>query len=218
MDEKPVPVTTILLSGGMDSMACLHFYLASGVRVAGLFIDYAHRSAERERAAARNVATHYGIPFSVVEVGGLAPLVSEKGFIMGRNMAFVLLALMNVREESGAIALGIHSGTAYSDCSPAFVDLAQQVCDLYTEGRMKVEAPFVTWSKAHIAIYCLKNRLPRWLTYSCELGADQPCGRCNSCKDLIVLDGDVVYSASNSGGLEAAESLKKRQAGPGESS
>ena len=58
-----------------------------------------------------------------------------------------------------------------------------------TGGRVRVDAPFVRQSKVDLAIYCLLNRLPRELTYSCELGLDQPCGKCNSCKDLLVLDG-----------------------------
>lgn len=170
-------------------MACVHHAQTAGVTARGLFIDYGQVSAVREEGAARQVAEHFGIEFDVVRVTGLRPLVASNGFIMGRNMGFLLLALMNMREDSGAISLGIHSGTAYSDCSPEFVAIAQQVCDLYTGGRVRVEAPFVNEDKVDLAIYCLRNRLPRHLTYSCELGLDQPCGRCNSCKDLITLDG-----------------------------
>ena len=184
-----MPVTTVLLSGGMDSMACVHVAQAAGANVRGLFVDYGQVSARREEAAAVRVAARFGIECGVVRVEGLQPLVAANGFIMGRNMGFVLLALMNIRDDAGAIVLGIHSGTAYSDCSPEFVTLAQQACDLYTGGRIRVEAPFVLQDKVDLAIYCLRNRLPRDLTYSCELGLDQPCGRCNSCKDLIALDG-----------------------------
>jgi 7-cyano-7-deazaguanine synthase len=173
----------------MDSMACVHVSQAAGAEVRGLFIDYGQVSASREEAAARQVAARFGIECDVVRVAGLRPLIAANGFIMGRNMGFVLLALMNIRADSGSIVLGIHSGTQYSDCAPEFVELAQQVCDLYTGGRIRVEAPFVRQDKVDLAIYCLRNRLPRELTYSCELGLDQPCGRCNSCKDLIALDG-----------------------------
>jgi 7-cyano-7-deazaguanine synthase in queuosine biosynthesis len=110
-------------------------------------------------------------------------------------MAFLLLGLMNSRAETGAVALGIHHGTPYADCSPGFVALAQKVFDLYTGGRVRVEAPFASWDKVDIAIYCLKERLPRALSYSCELGLDQPCGRCKSCRDLIALDGPAGYRA-----------------------
>lgn len=169
-------------------MACVHVAASSGATVRGLFIDYGQPSAAREEAAANNVARHFGIELSVVRVGGLQPLVAQSGFIMGRNMAFILLAMMNIRDEKATVSIGIHSGTAYSDCSSQFVSLAQQVFDLYTGGKVTLEAPFVTQDKVDIAIYCLRHHLPRELTYSCELGLDQPCGRCASCKDLLVLD------------------------------
>jgi len=169
-------------------MACVHVAVESGAVVRCLFIDYGQPSAVREEAAARDIARHFGIELSVVRVGGLQPLVAQSGFIMGRNMAFSLLALMDIREVPASVSIGIHSGTAYCDCSPRFVSLAQQAFDLYTGGKVTLVAPFVTQDKVDIAIYCLRNRLPRELTYSCELGLDQPCGRCASCKDLLVLD------------------------------
>jgi 7-cyano-7-deazaguanine synthase len=137
--------------------------------------------------AAGNVARHFGIPLSVIRVAGLEPLVAGNGFVMGRNMALCLLALMNVRHKETTISLGIHSGSIYCDCSPEFVSLAQEVADLYTQGIVTIAAPFLTRDKVDVAIYCLRNHLPRELTYSCDLGLDQPCGRCASCKALLEL-------------------------------
>ena len=54
-------VTTVLLSGGMDSMACVHVVKAAGAEARGLYIDYNQTSARREEAAARQVAAYFGI-------------------------------------------------------------------------------------------------------------------------------------------------------------
>jgi 7-cyano-7-deazaguanine synthase len=173
----------------MDSMALVFYYQAKGAPVEGLFVDYGQLSARREEKAAHAVAEYFKIPLSVARIRGLSPRISEKGFIQGRNMGLALIGLMNSKITTGTIALGIHSGSYHCDCTPEFVKLAQDVFNMYTQGQIRVGAPFVTWDKVDIAIYCFKKRLPRWLTYSCELGLRQPCGKCDSCKALVRLDG-----------------------------
>jgi 7-cyano-7-deazaguanine synthase len=68
------------------------------------------------------------------------------------------------------------------------------VLDFYTYGKVVMAAPFVDWNKVDIAIYCVTEGLPMDLTYSCELGLDQPCGRCKSCIDLMTLEGTAPGS------------------------
>lgn len=180
---------TVLFSGGMDSMACAHFYLEARAEVDALFIDYGQMSASREWDAALRLARQFNIPLSKICVQHLSPMVSESGFIQGRNMGLIILGLMNSSPDSCIIALGIHGGTEYCDCSSEFVHLAQRILDFYTGGKMKIGAPFVDWNKVEIAVYCHFYRLPVDLTYSCELGLNQPCGKCKSCKDLLALHG-----------------------------
>lgn len=42
-------------------------------------------------------------------------------------------------------------------------------------------------NKIEVWEYAKSKRVPINLTYSCELGLKQPCGKCPSCKDLIIL-------------------------------
>lgn len=174
---------TILVSGGLDSMACTHFYKEKWKNISGIFIDYGQKSVNKEKKAAKQIMKQLSVPLSTVHIEGICPIEEESGFIQGRNMAFLILGLMNVQSESGAIALGIHSGTEYRDCSTEFIKLSQKIFDLYTDGKFTIGAPFVNWTKIDIWKYCICNNLPIELTYSCEYGSDNPCNVCKSCKE-----------------------------------
>ena len=84
----------------------------------------------------------------------------------------------------GTIVLGIHAGSRYPDCSPAFISVMQSALDLYTRGTVQLLAPFLEWTKRDIVAFAEASGVPVHLTYSCELGRDQPCGACPSCSDV----------------------------------
>ena len=54
-----------------------------------------------------------------------------------------------------------------------------------TGGELRLEAPFVTWSKADIVRAGLALGVPYELTWSCYEGGDEPCGICATCLDRI---------------------------------
>lgn len=70
----------------------------------------------------------------------------------------------------GLISIGIHSGTNYSDCSELFVDKLQNIFDLYCDGKISIDAPFLEWTKSDIWKFATENDVPIHLTYSCEKG------------------------------------------------
>lgn len=181
----PSPRALVLLSGGLDSTACVHFYVSHGFEVHALFLDYGQSAATQEARAAANIAKHYDVPLALLACTGPRPKTA--GLILGRNAFLVFAALMEFSSSSGLIALGIHSGTAYFDCSEPFLELVQGIVNAYADGRIRVSAPFLSWHKSHIWDYCLASDVPISLTYSCELGQQQPCGECMSCEDLRVL-------------------------------
>lgn len=176
---------TVLFSGGIDSTACVEFYLAQKAKVSALHVDYAQASAQRERVAALKIAKHYDVPLKKVTISGLKK--QQSGYIVGRNALLLGAALMASRSHSSIIAIGIHSGTNYPDCSDHFVATMQTLFDLYADGQVMVAAPFLMWSKRDIWDYCLLKKIPLELTYSCELGRQQPCGSCLSCSNLEIL-------------------------------
>lgn len=172
----------VLLSGGVDSTACVAFYLEHDFSVSGMFVDYGQGSAQREIKAAESIARHYDIPLSKLVWSGLRE--KKSGFICGRNAFLLIGTLMELPQDAGILSLGIHSGTVYLDCAQSFVSKMQSVFDIYTQGRIQIGTPFLKWTKGDIWTYSKSQGVPLELTYSCELGTDQPCGLCLSCRDL----------------------------------
>ena len=99
----------VLLSGGVDSAACVAFYTQLGHSVSGLFIDYRQPVREQEERSAAAIAEHYRIPFTMTRCTG--PERNYVGEIAGRNAFLVFAALMFRPVQGGIIALGIHHGT-----------------------------------------------------------------------------------------------------------
>jgi len=106
----------------------------------------------------------------------------------GRNGLLIHTVTAALSPGSGVIALGIHAGTPYPDCSDRFVIAMQALLDVYSSGTLRLDAPFVLWQKRDVWSYARELGVPLELTYSCELGLEQPCGRCESCEDVSMLN------------------------------
>lgn len=182
---------TVLLSGGIDSTTCLAYYQEQGFRVDALFVDYGQASARRERRAAHAVCRYFEARLNTVRLTS----VSRKGagLIAGRNAFLLSVGLMEFEHKSGVIAIGAHSGTRYADCRPVFFRKMQSLFDLYAGGAVQIGVPFLRWRKADIWSFAQRRHIPLQLTYSCERGLRQPCGRCESCRDLEVLRASSHY-------------------------
>ena len=110
-------------------------------------------------------------------------MIPNSGEICGRNALLIIQALCFKGFGTYKIILGIHDGTSYADCSSNFVKIINYLLDFYGNGTIYLEAPFITWNKLEISLYCKKNFVPYHLTYSCETGHIPPCGICKSCLD-----------------------------------
>lgn len=176
----------ILLSGGVDSTACIHYYLKTGFCPTALFIDYGQAAKEKEYESAKKVAHSYNIEFDYIKVEMGQKF--KQGEISGRNAFFIIVAMMKYINFSGFISLGIHSGVPYYDCLPRFITDIKNLLDGYTDGKIRIDAPFLNWNKPMIYKYCKENKIPLELTYSCESGTTPPCGKCRSCLDRKALN------------------------------
>ncbi|MGH9893866.1 MAG: 7-cyano-7-deazaguanine synthase [bacterium] len=176
----------VLISGGIDSTALLAFYLRERFDVRPLFVDFGQPAAKQELRAARAVCKHYGVHLSIMSLRSRVAL--SVGEIPGRNAFLLFAAVLVFGMKPGIIAIGIHEGPPYYDCTEGFLKSIQTVVDGYAAGRVKVAAPFLTWGKQVIREFCKKARVPVGSTYSCEKGGVRPCGHCLSCKDREALD------------------------------
>lgn len=176
---------TVLMSGGIDSAACAAFLTAQGFRISALFVDYGQAALKEELAAVRALSSMLGIEFHELAFKGAAPF--GPGELVGRNAFLVFAALLATRAESNLIALGVHAGTPYYDCSPAFIDTINRALIEHTDNAVQVIAPFLEWTKRDIYDYFIQSDLPIEHTYSCEMGGKPACGSCASCLDRKAL-------------------------------
>lgn len=174
----------VLLSGGLDSTACVVYYQSLKYEVTTLFVDYGQSARDEEQRASRRVATKLGVKRIRLRID---PMRTGVGVIPGRNAMLLSIGLMKAAFDQGLIAIGVHGGTNYPDCSEDFIRQMNVVADFYAAGSIRFDAPFVKWSKADIFEFLKMNRGPIASTYSCERGGAEGCGKCISCKDRIAL-------------------------------
>lgn len=111
-------------------------------------------------------------------------------YVPFRNGLFLSAAAsMALSLKASILFYGAHhddwAEDAYPDCSQAFVEAMNRAIVEGTGGELRLEAPFVTWSKADIVRAGLSLGVPYELTWSCYEGGDEPCGICATCLDRI---------------------------------
>lgn len=87
------------------------------------------------------------------------------------------------------ILYGAHAddaaGAAYPDCSVQFVEAMNRAITEGTGNQLRLEAPFVSVTKAEVVRTGLALKVPYELTWSCYEGGKTPCCRCGTCIDRI---------------------------------
>ena len=85
------------------------------------------------------------------------------------------------------IYYGAHSddaaGNAYPDCSADFNNAMNTAIFLGSGKQLRIEAPFVSKTKADVVAEGLRLHAPYHLTWSCYEGGEKPCGLCGTCRD-----------------------------------
>lgn len=170
----------VLLSGGLDSAACAAAS-EEQARTRCMFVDYGQPAAKWEKIAADQICAALSMPLTSVTVSSHVNF--GLGEIVGRNAFLVLTALMFSSIQVGKIVIGIHAGTPYYDCTAAFLVSMNRLAGEYTDGKVRVVAPFLQQSKLQIVEYLRTTVIRTEMTYSCEAGTQTPCGRCMSCRD-----------------------------------
>lgn len=179
----------VLASGGVDSSTLLWLLAEQGLTPSALFVNYGQAAADAESAAVARVCSAVGAPLRYVRHSGMS---FGSGEIRGRNAYLLHTALIEFPTSSGVVALGIHAGTGYADCSPEFVDVMQRSYDFHTGGEITVVTPFLNWTKQQVYALAARLNVPFEQTYSCE-SASRPCGECRSCLDRSLLpEGSVT--------------------------
>lgn len=173
--------TTVLLSGGLDSACCALMLVRAGHDVEGLYVNYGQLADNFESRASENVAASLSIPLRKIHISGGHTF--ENGEHPGRNAFLITAALLHTTTASRLIAIGIHSGSPYYDCSPPFFHSMNTVIAECSGGQAALIAPLLDWTKDDILDHLHLQRFEFSLTYSCENGAPGGCNNCHSCAD-----------------------------------
>lgn len=109
-------------------------------------------------------------------------------YVPFRNGLFLATAAsVALSKGCEVIYYGAHSddaaGSAYPDCSEKFNRAMNEAIYEGSGGQVRIEAPFVTWTKKEVVKRGLELKVPYELTWSCYEGKDKPCGVCGTCID-----------------------------------
>ena len=109
-------------------------------------------------------------------------------YVPFRNGLFLSSAAsIAISKGCDVIYYGAHSddaaGNAYPDCSDAFNNAMSDAIYIGSGQQLRIEAPFVKWTKADVVKKGLELKVPYEYTWSCYEGGDKPCGKCGTCID-----------------------------------
>ncbi|WP_170559985.1 7-cyano-7-deazaguanine synthase QueC [Ruegeria atlantica] len=197
--------TTLVCSGGLDSVSLAHVLAAEGNLSRLVSFDYGQRHT-KELTFAALCAQRLDVPHHVIDLrsvgasltgsaltddvdvpdGHYAEETMKVTVVPNRNAIMLTIAYgVAAAQGDDAVAAAVHGGDhfIYPDCRPTFTDafdtMQRAALDGYAEVALHV--PFVHRSKADIVREGARVDTPFDQTWSCYKGGDQHCGRCGTC-------------------------------------
>lgn len=199
----------ICLSGGMDSATLLGAFHSFGYEFLCVSFFYGSKHNCFEIECAEKLARHYEVEHKIWDISQIlsgfnSSLLSsspepiphghytdetmKSTVVPCRNMIFAAI-LAGFAESIGfdAVALGIHAGdhAIYPDCRPVFKTRMGQAITAATDGKVFLEAPFITLTKGEIVSRGKKLNVPYELTRTCYEEQEYACGKCGACVERL---------------------------------
>lgn len=197
--------TTLVCSGGLDSVSLAHVLAAERQLSRIVSFDYGQRH-RKELDFARAAATRLEVPFHLVDLSGLGAALSGSALtgdvavpdghyaeetmritvVPNRNAIMLTIAFgIAAAQGEDAVAAAVHGGDhfIYPDCRPGFTDAfaAMQSAALEGYAEIALHVPFVRASKSDIVRAGAAAGTPFVQTWSCYKGGALHCGRCGTC-------------------------------------
>ena len=197
--------TTLVCSGGLDSVSLAHVLAAEGALSRLVSFDYGQRHS-KEIDYARACAARLGVPFHLIDMrqvgsaltgsaltsdidvpdGHYAEETMRITVVPNRNAIMLAIAFgVAAAQQDDTVATAVHGGDhfIYPDCRPGFTDafaaMQRAALDGYADVRLHV--PFVHLGKADIVLAGARAATPFAETWSCYKGGHIHCGRCGTC-------------------------------------
>lgn len=188
-----------LVSGGLDSTLVAYLAVEQGLEQHPLFIDYGQRARDRELSACQAAMKSLGLPPpEVADLSGYGRLIRsgltdtrlrvlEDAYTPGRNTLFLLAAAAYaVQRGAEAVSIGLlHEDTSlFPDQTAAFLAEAERFLERAVARPIRVIAPLAAFHKSDVIQLAADKGVSA--TYSCHLGAAEPCGACIACNEFRI--------------------------------
>jgi len=212
LDEVKTMIDSVaIVSGGMDSVTLLHFLVKQqGRSPAVLTFTYGQKHSKevvfaRRQAELLGCAGHLEIDLSLLTPAfASSALVSSQlaipdmaavqgdpqppTYVPNRNLIFLAIAAA-FAEAHGApeVYYGAqrHDLYGYWDTTPQFVQRMNSLLALNRRNSIRVETPFVHFSKADILRLGFELGVDYAQTWSCYEGSELACGTCPTCAERL---------------------------------
>ena len=194
----------VLCSGGMDSVAALHWAAREHTVMAVASFDYGAKHNHRELPFAGEHAAQLGVRHEIIAMEFVNRLFSSdllksggdipEGHYEAANMkqtvvpfrnAIMLSIACGFAESIGAegLVIAAHGGdhAIYPDCREDFMRAMSDAMRLGTYAGVQLLRPFIAMDKAAIAAAGAKLGVDFARTWSCYKGGALHCGRCGTC-------------------------------------
>ena len=180
----------VLLSGGMDSAACLAWASINyGRAVDAVFFTYGQRHAEKEGRAMSALCSVYGINKWFIPLGRIAGSaltdlegkLSGAGAVVPDRNAIMLRQAAALFPGPEAVVMGCcrDDWEVFEDCRPEFFEKMRAEL-----APCKVITPLIGLDKR--GVYRFAQRYGGSalldLSWSCYAGGEEPCGTCGACE------------------------------------
>jgi 7-cyano-7-deazaguanine synthase len=194
----------VLCSGGMDSVAALHWAVREHTVLAVASFDYGAKHNHRELPFAAEHAQQLGLRHEIIGLEFINQLFESdllksggeipEGHYEAANMKQTVVPFRNgimlaiaggFAESIGAegLVIAAHGGdhAIYPDCREEFMRAMGSALTLGTYVGVGLLRPFIALSKAQIATEGTRLGVDFSRTWSCYKGGARHCGKCGTC-------------------------------------
>ncbi|MGZ4857669.1 MAG: 7-cyano-7-deazaguanine synthase QueC [Methanobacteriaceae archaeon] len=212
MKTKPKAIS--ILSGGLDSTVATS-YFKDKYKIHALTFNYGQRSSDMEIKSAKAICEKLGLKHTVIELSWMAKLggsaltsqkevpnleinqldnkefcdvTARKVWVPGRNVVFTAIATSFAEANCAEkIIMGwdLEEAATFPDNSKEFLNAFNFVIEIGSPDDIQIEAPLIDMFKKDIVKLGEEIDAPLNLTYSCYMGGEIHCGKCESCMRRI---------------------------------
>ena len=199
-----------ILSGGLDCCVATTVFNKE-YEIHAITFNYGQKAFKQELKSSKEICDKMGWTHEVIELPWLENIsnsslntseeipeveisdldnfkksseTAKNVWVPARNTVFTSIAL-SYAESIGAkiIIVGWNGeeGTTFPDNSEEYLNEFNELINVGSPNKIKIEAPTIKLNKEEIVTLGIKVGAPMELSYSCYKGNDKQCGVCESC-------------------------------------